>query len=254
MYETNSLKLMSRLYIHTLILVLSLMFFLIGCTSDVTLADSIQYSRENMHDSVVGLECQINDELLQKEQLIRQQENKMLLLNQWIFILVVGSIAMGAFIWVFYLYRRRKEEKKVWELQTAINSLQLDNVRNRISPHFIFNVLNHEMSRLKDEADKTNLLTLVHLLRRQLELADQISISLADELDFVKSFLALEKQSLGDDFEFVLDVDPSIDLNRISIPSMSIYILAENAVKHSLYMKQGNRKLWIHIQYCKTNL
>lgn len=209
--------------------------------------DSIRNERVKMRSSEIALKYQLDHELMQKGILIKQQENEMLRLNQWIYILISGTLAMGALIWVYALRRQRKEDKKVWKMQTAINSLRLDNVRNRISPHFILNVLNHEMSRLKNPSDKNNLLTLVHLLRRQLELADQISITLADELDFVQGFLSLEEPSLGKDFEYVLEVDSSIDLNEISIPSMSIYILAENAVKHSLYLKDGQRKLWISI-------
>ena len=200
-----------------------------------------------MRSSEIALKYQLDNQLMQKEILIKQQENKMLRLNQYLYSLVFGILVLSAFIWAFYLYKRREEDKKLWEMQTAINSLRLDNVRNRISPHFIFNVLTHEMSNLQDATDKTNLTTLIHLLRRQLELADQISISLSDELDFVNCVLKLEQKSLGKDFNFVLDVDSSIDLDKVCIPSMSIYILVENSVKHALVMKTGKRKLWIRI-------
>ncbi len=209
--------------------------------------DSIRNERVKMRSSEIALKYQLDKQFMQKEILIKQQENEMLRLNLYVYILLLGLLALVACTWIFYLYRSRKEDKKVWEMQAAINSLRLDNVRNRISPHFIFNVLNHEMSRWKNDTDKKNLTTLIHLLRRHLELADQISISLSDELDFVKCALDLEEESLGTDFDFVLDVDPSINLDEIYIPSMSIYILAENAVKHSLSTKRGSRKLWIRI-------
>lgn len=176
-----------------------------------------------------------------------QEQAEMNDMDQWLYFLLIGIVVMGALVGGLFFYQRRREEKRVYELQMTINSLRLDNLRTRISPHFIFNVLNHEMQRLNDKVDKSNLFTFVHLLRRQLELADQISISLTDELDFVKCFLDLEKDSLGKDFEFVLDVDDSVDLNEISIPSMFIYLLVENAVKHSLMMKESQRKLWIRI-------
>lgn len=209
--------------------------------------DSIRNVRVQMRSSEIVLKYQLDNQLMQKEILIKQQENKMLRLNLWLYLLVIITLLTIASIWVFNLYKRRKADKKVWEMQTAINSLRLDNVRNRISPHFIFNVLSHEVSRFQSDTDKTNLTTLIHLLRRQLELADQISITLSDELDFVKSFLALEQQSLGENFVFVLDVEKSLDLDAFYLPSMSIFILVENAVKHSLRLKEGKKKLWIHI-------
>lgn len=211
------------------------------------LDDSIRNERVRMRSSEIALKYQLDNQLMQKEILIKQQENEMLRLNQYLFYLLLTTVALSAIIWIFYLYKSGQEAKKVWELQTAINSLRLDNVRNRISPHFIFNVLSHEMSNLQNETDKSNLTTLIHLLRRQLELADQISITLSDELDFVKCVLSLEQKSLGKDFDFLLDVDPSIDLNNVFIPSMSIYILVENSVKHTLTTKNGKRKLWVRI-------
>lgn len=209
--------------------------------------DSIRNERVRMRSFEIAQKYHLDKRFMQKEIIIRQQENEMLRLNQCIYLLLFGTLTLVAVIWIFYLHRRRKEEKKVWEMQTAINSLRLDNVRNRISPHFIFNILSHEMNKQQNETDKTNLTILIHLLRRHLELADQISITLSEELDFVKYVLKLEETSLGKDFNFVLDVDPSVDLDKVLIPSMSIYILAENAVKHSLSMKNGKRKLWIHI-------
>lgn len=210
--------------------------------------DSIRNAKVKMRSSEIALKYQLDNELMQKEILIRQQENEVLLLNQWIYILVFSALFVGALIWAVSLYRRQKNEKKLWSMQTAINSLRLENVRNRISPHFIFNVLNHEVSRFRDETDKTNLLTLVRLVRKHLQLTDQVGISLSDELDFVRSFLSLEKSSLGDNFRFQFHTDGSVDLDSFFIPSMSIYNLVENAVKHSLLMKEGARRLWITIE------
>lgn len=94
---------------------------------------------------------------------------------------------------VIILYRKRQRDREQWRLQTAITSLRLENVRNRISPHFIFNVLNREMNLHKDEEESKNLIGLTKLLRRNLELTECLSVSLADELDFVNTYVALEE-------------------------------------------------------------
>ena len=196
--------------------------------------------------AITPIKYRYDNQIMHEKMLIKQQENNILRKYAGLYLTIIGVLLFATFIWIFYLYRIRKE-KKIWSLQAELNSLRLDNVRNRISPHFIFNVLSREMMRLENYKDKENLNTFIHLLRRQLELADQVSISLSDELDFIQSFLSLEKESLGKDFELFLDVDTSIDLNAMYIPSMSIYILVENAVKHSLLLKDGHRKLWIRI-------
>ena len=209
--------------------------------------DSIRNDMIQMRSSEMALRYKYENRLMQNEILLRQQENKVLRLNQWLYVVIFGTLAMSAFLWGFFLYKRRKEEKKLWSMQTSINSLRLDNVRNRISPHFIFNVLNHEMNRLKNEKDKENLLILIHLLRRQLELVDQISISLADEMDFVQNFLKLERTFIEGEVDLIIKIDSEIDEHTLLIPSMAIYILVENAVKHSLRLKEGEKKLWINV-------
>ena len=209
--------------------------------------DSIRNDMIQMRSSEMALRYKYENRLMQNEILLRQQENKVLRLNQWLYVVIFGTLAMSAFLWGFFLYKRRKEEKKLWSMQTSINSLRLDNVRNRISPHFIFNVLNHEMNRLKNEKDKENLLILIHLLRRQLELVDQISISLADEMDFVRNFLKLERTFIEGGVDLIIKIDSEIDEHTLLIPSMAIYILVENAVKHSLRLKEGEKKLWINV-------
>ena len=209
--------------------------------------DSICNERAIMKTSEIALRYRQDSLLMNNEILIRQQENKVLRLRLWIFILGIGALALGALVWGFFLYRRRKNDQKLWQMQMTINSQRLNNIRNRISPHFIFNVLNHEIIRCKDESEKSNMYALVNLIRRNLELTDKIGIPLSEELGFVNDYLSLERQALGDDFKFILDVDDAIDLNQIIVPSMFLHLLVENAVKHSLVMKDGRRRLWLRV-------
>ena len=48
--------------------------------------------------------------------------------------------------------------------------------------------------------EKQELSSLVKLMRRNLELAEQLCVTLAEELDFVKTYINLERRSLGPDF------------------------------------------------------
>ena len=216
--------------------------------------DSIRNERVIMKNAEIALRYRQDSLLMNNEILIRQQENKVLRLRSWVFVLGIGSLALGAFIWAFFLYRRRKNDQKLWQMQMTINSQRLENIRNRISPHFIFNVLNHEMSRCKDEAEKGDMYALVQLIRRNLELTDKMGISLLEELGFVNDYLSLEKQALGDEFKFVLNVNKDIDLNKIIVPSMFLHLLVENAVKHSLIMKEGKRRLWLRVYQEKEQI
>ena len=128
-----------------------------------------------------------------------------------------------------------------------MTSLRLANVRSRISPHFIFNVLNREMHLQRESEGDTNMKNLVKLIRRNLELADNLSVSLQDELEFVRTYIDLESKTLQPDFVYTFDIDSGIDLANVQIPSMLVQIPVENAIKHGLRGKSGRKRLNIKI-------
>lgn len=128
----------------------------------------------------------------------------------------------------------------------TVSTLRLENIRNRLSPHFIFNVLNREMAERNVE-EKQELSSLVKLMRRNLELAEQLCVTLAEELDFVKTYINLERRSLGPDFHSELKIEKDVQPEQIRIPSMMIQIPVENAVKHALREKEGERNLWVSV-------
>ena len=65
---------------------------------------------------------------------------------------------------------------------------------------------------------------------------------------FVRDYLILQKRRFNDDLEFSIEADEAIDLEKIKIPHPLVYTFAENAVKHGLRNKKGNRKLTIRIK------
>lgn len=122
----------------------------------------------------------------------------------------------------------------------------MENLRSRISPHFTFNVLGREINQFKgSEEVKNNLMELVKYLRRSLELTEKLSVSLQDELDFVRSYIDLERGRVGEGFIPTITVEDGLDATRIMIPSMIVQIPVENAIKHGLAGKDGAKELSI---------
>lgn len=147
----------------------------------------------------------------------------------------------------YILLFKRRRDREQWRMQTAMTSLRLENIRNRISPHFIFNVLNREVNLHRDESESRNLMGLIKMFRRNLEMTDSLSVSLADELDFVNTYIELEKGSLGALFSYELNIDKTLQLDTVYVPSMLLQIPVENAIKHGLRLKEGKRMLQICI-------
>lgn len=159
--------------------------------------DSIRNERVKMRAAEIKLKYTQDSTLMKKEISIREKENQVLQLYQWLYMIVGGGFLLAAVVSVIVLYRKRLRDREQWRMQNAITSLRLENVRNRISPHFIFNVLNREMNLHKGEEESQNLIGLTKLIRRNLELTDCLAVSLADELEFVDTYVGLEKESLG---------------------------------------------------------
>ena len=144
-------------------------------------------------------------------------------------------------LWYLYLRKRR------FKMQLRMMNLKLDNVRNRISPHFMFNVLNNRI--IKSDVKESNELTeLAQLIRANLDMSSTLGVELQKELEFVQQYVRVESYLMGDDFHFNIDIAPDVDASSVRIPSMFIQILTENAIKHALRNKEGVKLLSITVR------
>lgn len=210
------------------------------------LDDSIRNERVRMRTADLTLRYQQDSTLIAHRVLLQEQKNKVLVLRQTqfvVFAVAVVSILTAVFL---YLYSKKKRALLLARNHRTVSTLRLENIRNRLSPHFIFNMLNWEMAERNVE-EKQELSSLVKLMRRNLELAEQLCVTLAEELDFVKTYINLERRSLGPDFHSELKIEKDVQPEQIRIPSMMIQIPVENAVKHALREKEGERNLWVSV-------
>ena len=144
-------------------------------------------------------------------------------------------------LWYLYLRKRR------FKIQLRMMNLKLDNIRNRISPHFMFNVLNNRI--IKSDVKESNELTeLAQLIRANLDMSSTLGVELQKELEFVQQYIRVESYLMGDDFNFSIDIAPDVDASSVRIPSMFIQIMTENSIKHALRNKEGIKLLSITVR------
>lgn len=151
---------------------------------------------------------------------------------------------LASLCWI--LYRRRKHEKQYWTQMATMNRLRMAVVRNRISPHFIFNALNIILPTFRqyDGLDKPIRL-LIKVLRGNLFFSEQIAVSLKDEIQLVKEYLQLRLLGNPDRIRIIWELPPEIP-DTWKIPSMSVQIPVENAVKYAF--DPENEEACIHIR------
>lgn len=210
------------------------------------LDDSIRNEHVKMRTADLALRYQQDSTLMSQKVLIQAKENEVLELRQTRIIWIALCGAAFLVIVFIYMYSKKKRALLLVESRRTVSTLRLENIRNRLSPHFIFNVLNQEMAGRKEE-EKHELASLVRLMRRNLELAEQLCVTLSEELDFVRTYIDLERRSLGDAFYPEISLAPDVHPEQVMLPSMLIQIPVENAVKHALRGKEGERRLWITV-------
>jgi two-component sensor histidine kinase len=121
-------------------------------------------------------------------------------------------------------------------LNRRLVTLQLQGIKSQLDPHFTFNTLNSIASLiyLEDREvayDYMNKFT--QLLRSLINDAEKIYRTLAEELDFVTTYLDLEKLRFGEKFNYEIIIDDKIN-RQIKVPKLVLQTFAENAIKHGL--------------------
>ena len=163
--------------------------------------------------------------------------------SRLILLLVIGLLVVGVLaLVVFYRYKSLRHKHQHREEMNRMMALKMENVRNRFSPHFVFNVLNIFISNLPKGVNVKPLRLLIQVLRANLLTCDQVAVSLEDELQMVMSYSSLRHETNPflpmPRFDIAKEVDMSLML-----PSMIIQIPVENSLKHAFVgMEESGEK------------
>ena len=199
-----------------------------------------RWNNEMKQQQIRDLE-KINEAITEQKVAEAKQHKTLLIGLILIFILIAFVVALYGF------YDIKKREIRHQRQLSRISLLRLQNIRNRISPHFIFNILNREIHSETNTEKQKEMTSLVKFLRRSLEITEQTSVSLDEELDFVRNYLQMEQPSLGSNFQTCWEIDERIEMKQFRIPAMVMQIPVENALKHALRGKEGEKRLSISL-------
>ncbi|MBC7902350.1 MAG: histidine kinase [Gemmatimonadaceae bacterium] len=133
----------------------------------------------------------------------------------------------------FWLHTQ-EQMKREQELRELAYQSEIMALKAQIEPHFLFNTLNSISASVPSSLEKTRVLIaqLADTFRYALRVSEMPTVSLADEIGFVKTWLALEKHRFGNRLEIRYDIDPSTLYSQI--PSLIFQPLIENAIKHGI--------------------
>jgi len=198
------------------------------------------------------LTAQYLTEKKEAEEKIKQAKIKMEQERRNMLIIMIGSFIFLSLIFAILLFRQKDHKRR--EIEKANNNrkmaeLELQSLRAQLNPHFMFNSLNaiQELI-LKEDNDNSHLYLsrFSDLLRMLLENANQPFVTLRKEINLLELYLSLENLRIPD-LQYSIEIDPSIDSNKITIPNMILQPYIENAIWHGLSHKKGERNLTIRI-------
>ncbi len=124
-------------------------------------------------------------------------------------------------------YRLQEAEFKQMQTELAL-------LKSQINPHFFFNTLNNLYSLSLDKSERVPevILKISDLMRYVLDNSKEKTVPLSDEVQFLKSYVALKKLRLSDNADVRMNVDGNF--NGRQIAPMLLVPFIENSFKHGL--------------------
>lgn len=147
---------------------------------------------------------------------------------------VTYGILVAAAQGYLYYQRYRKGELRSAQLTAQLAEAQLQVLRMQLHPHFLFNTLNSIATLIHKDPDAADRMTarLSDLLRLTLENVGVQEIPLAQELEYLESYLEIERTRFSD--RLVVRIDAAPDTLDASTPYLILQPLVENAIRHGI--------------------
>jgi two-component system LytT family sensor kinase len=144
-------------------------------------------------------------------------------------------------------HEREKIERQSREatLRELAAQAELKALRAQVNPHFLFNSLNTIADLIVTDPRKAEAMTvlLAKVFRHVLMHSDQQLTRVAEEMEFLRTYLRIEEVRFGPRLRVKMDVDPAVSEDEI--PSLILQPVVENAIKHGLAPKIGDGSLSI---------
>ncbi len=155
--------------------------------------------------------------------------------NRFFFELLLWGFAVALTGMVHLKMESQREQLRAVSLEQQLAAAQLRALQMQLEPHFLFNTLNAIASLIELDRKAQAIATLERLnaiLQRTLRESTPPRIKVAQELDLLEDYLAIEQTRFADR----LQVDMAIDPEALAglIPCFLMQPLVENAIRHGI--------------------
>lgn len=134
-----------------------------------------------------------------------------------------------------YFIEAREREVQVARLSEQLSSARFAALQAQLNPHFLFNTLNTITVLVRDNDQRGAVRIIEHLselLRRTLSRHRANEVTLGEELELVRQYVAIEQARFSDRLRPELRIPDA--LLSAAFPSFALQHLVENAIRHGI--------------------
>jgi sensor histidine kinase YesM len=139
-------------------------------------------------------------------------------------------------------------QNELLKLQKEKLELELNALKSQVNPHFLFNTLNNLYSLTLKNSEKSSevVLKLSDIMRYVLYQSNEFQVPLQKELDFINSYVELQKIRYNENYKINLAVNGTV--NGQMVAPLLLIDFIENAFKHGLDRRFNDGKVDINIK------
>ena len=140
------------------------------------------------------------------------------------------------------------------EVEASLRKSELEMLRLRLNPHFLFNSLQNisTLARQDPDAASRMLARLGDLLRAALRKGTPEQTTLASEVALTKAYIEVEQIRFGGGLSVLFEIDR--EMENALVPGFILQPLVENAITHGLRGGQRSGAIWVRALREPNNL
>lgn len=149
-------------------------------------------------------------------------------------VLIIISIVFILIRWRFKVLNNRQKQKSM--LEKRIAEAKMEALRSQMNPHFVFNAIGAIQNFVIDNDTDSSLdymNSFSKLIRKTLDYSSKKSITVNEEVDFLKLFVKIQNLRFGNRVRFTSRIQKVIDKNHMEIPPMLLQPIVENCFEHA---------------------
>jgi hypothetical protein len=166
---------------------------------------------------------------------------------------IMALISLGV-MWLLVRWQFQRKKERL-DMDRRLSALELQALRSRLNPHFIFNCLN-SINRyiLKEDKGKASyyLSQFAKLIRQTLDYTSEASVSMTDEINVTRLYIELESLRMAEPIQLEVIIDADVEPDNVRVPPLFIQPYVENAIWHGLALKRENLCLWLRVTKLPT--